>query len=101
MKGLPGLVLHRTYLRGKLKEKGYDPGPIDGIHGPRTEAALRDFQKAEGLEVTGDMNEETRQRLMAGSSVSTPAASPSTMPPTSSPSSVGSPSQAPAVPPTR
>ena len=36
-----------------LQAKGYNPGPIDGIHGPRTSAALRDFQKAEGLTVTG------------------------------------------------
>jgi len=83
-----------------LKEKGYDPGPIDGVHGPRTSAAIREFQKAEGLPVTGQMDGETRERLMAGSSVSSPAASPSTMSP-ASPSSVGSPSQAPAVPPQR
>jgi len=83
-----------------LKEKGYDPGPIDGVHGPRTSAAVREFQKAEGLPVTGQVDGETRERLMAGSSVSSPAASPSTMSP-ASPSSVGSPSQAPAVPPQR
>src|SRR2546425_9082476 len=29
-----------------LKEKGHDPGPIDGIHGPRTSAALR-LQRSE------------------------------------------------------
>ena len=28
-----------------LQAKGYNPGPIDGIHGPRTSAALRDFQR--------------------------------------------------------
>jgi peptidoglycan hydrolase-like protein with peptidoglycan-binding domain len=30
-----------------LKDKGFDPGPIDGIVGPRTTAALRDYQRAE------------------------------------------------------
>src|SRR6267378_2185344 len=34
-----------------LKEKGQDPGPIDGIHGPRTSTALRSYQKAENIKV--------------------------------------------------
>jgi hypothetical protein len=59
-----------------LKDKGYDPGPIDGIMGPRTSAALRDFQQAENLSSTGKLDAETRSKLMAGASA--PAASPST-----------------------
>ncbi|MGH7396991.1 MAG: peptidoglycan-binding domain-containing protein [Candidatus Rokuibacteriota bacterium] len=46
-----------------LKEKGYDPGAIDGAMGPRTSAALRDFQKAEGLQATGRVDAETRGKL--------------------------------------
>jgi peptidoglycan hydrolase-like protein with peptidoglycan-binding domain len=81
-----------------LQAKGYNPGPIDGIYGPRTTAAVRDFQKAEGLKVTGKMDADTRAKLMASSGAgSTPSASPSTTPATpGNPSSVGSPSQAPA-----
>jgi peptidoglycan hydrolase-like protein with peptidoglycan-binding domain len=76
-----------------LQAKGYNPGPIDGVHGSRTSAALRDFQKAEGLTVTGQLDGETRARLMADASgSSTPAASPAT----GSPSTVGSPSGPPA-----
>jgi peptidoglycan hydrolase-like protein with peptidoglycan-binding domain len=76
-----------------LKAKGYDPGPIDGIHGPRTSAAIRDYQKAEGLKVTGDMNAETRTHLMGGSASATvPSASPTT-------STAGSPSAAPVTDP--
>jgi peptidoglycan hydrolase-like protein with peptidoglycan-binding domain len=78
-----------------LQAKGYNPGPIDGVHGPRTSAALRDYQKAEGLKVTGEMDGDTRARLMAQSSPAAPAASPATTP--ASPSTVGSPSQAPAA----
>ena len=83
-------------MQQALQAKGYNPGPIDGIHGPRTSAALREYQKAEGLKVTGQMDGETRQRLMAGSASSSPAASPSTGAP-ASPSTVGSPSQGPAA----
>lgn len=58
-----------------LKDKGFDPGPIDGKMGPRTAAALRDYQKAEKLSATGRMDEQT----MASLGVSpTPSASPST-----------------------
>lgn len=46
-----------------LKEKGYDPGAIDGAMGPRTSAALRDFQQAEGLRATGRLDAETRIKL--------------------------------------
>ncbi len=34
-----------------LKELGYDPGPIDGILGPRTRAAIRAYQKDHRLAV--------------------------------------------------
>ncbi len=34
-----------------LKELGYDPGPVDGILGPRTRAAIRAYQKDHRLPV--------------------------------------------------
>ena len=34
-----------------LRELGYDPGPIDGILGPRTRAAIRAYQKDHRLAV--------------------------------------------------
>lgn len=46
-----------------LKDKGFDPGPIDGIMGPRTSAAVREFQEKEALTVTGRLDEETRAKL--------------------------------------
>ena len=33
-----------TKVQKALKEKGFDPGPIDGLMGSRTSKALRDFQ---------------------------------------------------------
>lgn len=40
-------------LQGRLKNLGHDPGPIDGLLGPKTEAAVRAFQAAHGLTVDG------------------------------------------------
>ena len=34
-----------------LKDLGYDPGPVDGILGPRTRAAIRAYQKDHRLAV--------------------------------------------------
>ena len=36
-----------------LVELGLNPGPVDGIPGPRTRAAIMAFQSANGLEATG------------------------------------------------
>ncbi len=40
-------------LQVLLREHGYNPGPIDGFFGFRTEAAVRQFQTDEHLPVTG------------------------------------------------
>ncbi len=42
-----------TRLQALLKNAGFDPGPADGIFGPRTDAAVRAFQRQRGLPVTG------------------------------------------------
>lgn len=42
---------------------GYYMGPIDGIDGPRTQAALEVAQKALGLKVTGKSNPEVLAKL--------------------------------------
>jgi hypothetical protein len=45
-----------------LKNKGYDPGPLDNVMGARTKAALIQFQKDNGLPV-GNLNVETLRAL--------------------------------------
>jgi peptidoglycan hydrolase-like protein with peptidoglycan-binding domain len=50
-------------LQKILKGKGFDPGAVDGIIGPRTQQALRDFQKSEGLTATGNPDKGTLQAL--------------------------------------
>lgn len=46
-----------------LKREGLDVGPIDGILGPRTAAALRVFQQQHGLARSGEPDEATLKEL--------------------------------------
>jgi lipoprotein-anchoring transpeptidase ErfK/SrfK len=47
-----------------LARLGISSGPIDGLFGSQTRAALRAFQRREQLPVTGTLDEPTRLRLM-------------------------------------
>ena len=65
-----------------LMDKGIDPGPIDGKMGPRTKAALSQYQQKESLKVTGRLDSETKDKLIAKKvDTSAPAASPTTTAP--------------------
>ena len=46
-----------------LKALGHEPGPLDGYDGPRTRAAVRQFQEARGLAVDGIAGPITRAAL--------------------------------------
>ena len=46
-----------------LKSEGHDPGPIDGVMGPRTQQALRQYQRQENLNETGRLDQETLNKL--------------------------------------
>ncbi len=46
-----------------LKDKGYDPGPIDGINGPNTEAAVRQYQEKENINADGLLGPTTLDSL--------------------------------------
>lgn len=50
-------------LQQHLKEKGFDPGLIDGAFGPGTEAALIAFQNGEGLSADGIAGPQTLAAL--------------------------------------
>lgn len=52
----------RELQRG-LSRLGFDLGPIDGIHGPETDAGLRDFQHNAGLRVDGIAGPATLRTL--------------------------------------
>lgn len=42
----------------------FDPGPIDGVHGPRTRRALAEYQRARALPQTGELTPQTATTLM-------------------------------------
>ena len=46
-----------------LQAKGMDPGPVDGIVGPRTQEALRAYQKDQNLPQTGNLDAQTLGKL--------------------------------------
>lgn len=50
-------------LQSLLDKKGFSPGPIDGIFGPRTESAVKRYQQSEGLVVDGIVGPKTWGRL--------------------------------------
>lgn len=54
-------------LQERLEAKGYNPGRIDGILGSRTLAALHEFQTAQGLETSNQVNQPTWKALNSDS----------------------------------
>src|SRR5689334_4700493 len=46
-----------------LKAKGMNPGTISGSNDPSTQQAIRDFQKANNLPVTGVLDQNTLDKL--------------------------------------
>lgn len=53
-------------IQRALAARGYDPGPADGVLGPRTRAAVRAFQAASGLVADGIAGPRTWALLRAG-----------------------------------
>ena len=53
-------------VQKSLSDKGYDAGPVDGVLGSRTRAALRQYQTAEKLTVNGRLDAETAGKLGVG-----------------------------------
>lgn len=44
------LIEGTRQVQRQLAKRGYDPGPVDGVAGPKTQRALRQFQQSQGLD---------------------------------------------------
>jgi lipid-binding SYLF domain-containing protein len=58
--------LSRSGIRSaqeSLRDKGYYQGTIDGIIGPKTRNAIREFQRAERLPISGHLDTQTAAKL--------------------------------------
>ena len=80
----PGEII--TDIQRELARRGYYEGPVDGLYGPRTDGAIRDFERAAGLKPSAQPTEAllqaiTRSPPRAGKGVtgSTPSAGPGTV----------------------
>lgn len=51
-------------LQRELAVRGYDPGPVDGVIGGRTEAAIRAYQRDVGLPVDGVATKELLEYML-------------------------------------
>ncbi len=55
-------------VQKQLSVKGYDPGPVDGVHGLLTRAAVMAFQHDHDLPVTGEVSEALLKQVILGAS---------------------------------
>jgi lipoprotein-anchoring transpeptidase ErfK/SrfK len=65
---IDGTILHAQVL---LDRAGFSPGVIDGLEGMSFHEALRGYQTAMGLEVTGELDAPTRAALLRDQSPAT------------------------------
>lgn len=50
-------------VQQELKQKGINAGPVDGQWGPLTEQGVRQFQKSQNLQTSGQLDEQTLAAL--------------------------------------
>lgn len=63
-------------VQSRLAELGHDPGPVDGLYGPLTRAAVAGFQETAGLDADGQITLTMLNALtMAGAADEEPAPS--------------------------
>ncbi|MGL1833606.1 peptidoglycan-binding domain-containing protein [Rhodocyclaceae bacterium SMB388] len=56
----------RAAAQRALNARGYDAGPPDGVLGPRSRVAVRNFQAANNIGATGELDAPTLERLGVG-----------------------------------
>jgi len=59
---MPGEIIGD--IQRELVRRGYYDGVVDGLYGPKTDAAIRDFEQAAGLKPSTEPNEALLQALV-------------------------------------
>lgn len=79
--GRPGPDAPIIEMQRALRNRGYAVGPLDGHFGRHTRAAVEAFQKDTGLPITGQLDDETTEKLSEPkAAVAPPAPPPATVP---------------------
>jgi len=60
-------AVNRRHVQEALHHRGYYHGPVDGIFGRRTRAAIRRFQNSIGAKSTGYLTALEASRLVSAS----------------------------------
>ena len=66
LSAVPALAQDHATIRDvqqALKDKGLDPGPVDGVNGPLTRAAVKKFQDQQNLNEDGRIGPKTLDAL--------------------------------------
>ena len=58
----PGEIIND--IQRELSRRGYYDGVIDGLYGPKTDAAIRDFEQAAALKPSTEPNEALLQSIL-------------------------------------
>src|SRR5215471_1058147 len=58
----PGEIIND--IQRELARRGYYDGAVDGLYGPKTDAAIRDFEQAAGLKPSTEPNEALLQAMV-------------------------------------
>lgn len=53
-------------IQRRLKELGFDPGPVDGIYGPKTKNGIMEFQRFKNFKVDGKISNKLIGELGLG-----------------------------------
>jgi peptidoglycan hydrolase-like protein with peptidoglycan-binding domain len=59
---MPGEII--TDIQRELARRGYYDGTVDGLYGPKTDGAIRDFEQAAGLKPSIEPNEALLQAIV-------------------------------------
>ena len=85
---MPGEII--TDMQRELLRRGYYGGPIDGLYGPKTDAAIREFEQAAGLKPSSEPTEMLLQTMRrAPPSLSKANSGPPSAGPTTEPAAAG------------